>query len=240
MKYLVWLGILLMAVSVPVQAEIVQTVNFNPARLGMYERVAVSNRAIFKGGLLARSMQVRTTPDGVVSINENDDQFAYDITTLNAKNGAMEYTGGNFPNNPTLDFRNMCFSAFTDCTNRAGASYGTLNLNFSNGGAAKFSPTYLTYNDTVISRIGRITTAVDTLRIESVYAKINGKLEVTGSSPRYSYKNASKGSTALRLGGNWIVNPSSANPSGSLVWETRKTVQKSGSGGQSVKVLALK
>ena len=52
------------------QAEVIQTINFNPARLGQYERLKVSEKATFQGGLTAQSMQVRS--GGTVSINESN------------------------------------------------------------------------------------------------------------------------------------------------------------------------
>ncbi len=70
------------------QAEVIQTINFNPARLGQYERLKVSEKATFQGGLTAQSMQVRS--GGTVSINEsNSGALAYDIPLLDGRKGAQ-------------------------------------------------------------------------------------------------------------------------------------------------------
>ncbi len=217
MKNLLWMGLLFVLTAFPVQAEVVQTVNFNPARLGIYERLIVSDTAVFKGGLLASSMQIRS--NGTVTIYGRNEEFAYDIKTLNAKDGTANYVGDSFPSKPTLDFPNMCFSSLENCVDVI--STGALKLKFNNGGAAKFKPT--STDARRASRIYKITTQADRLDLDSVYAKITGKLNVTSS---------------VKLAGNTIPNPNAT--SGTLAWEDRKTVRKSSGGGKTVKVLALK
>lgn len=217
MKNLLWMGLLFVLTAFPVQAEVVQTVNFNPVRLGLYERLAVSDSAVFKGGFVASSMQIRS--NGTVTIYGSNDDLAYNIKTLNAKNGEDTYSGGVFPSHATVDFPNMCFSSLENCVDAT--DVGNLKLNFNNGGAAKFRAK--TTADSRASRIKKITTASERLSLESFYAKINGLLSVT---------------TSVKLAGNTISKPS--DTSGTLVWESRKTVQKSGSSAKTVKVLALK
>ena len=56
MKNIIITGLSLLLVGVSAQAEVIQSVNFNPARFGQYERLKVSEQANFKGGLKAKSM----------------------------------------------------------------------------------------------------------------------------------------------------------------------------------------
>ena len=219
-----------------VQAEVIQTINFNPARLGQYERLKVSEKATFQGGLTAQSMQVRSA--GTVSINEsNSTALAYDIPLLDGRKGKTDSdVTDSFPSAPTLDFDGTCFSSLENCV--SSSSTGNLNVKF-NGGAARFKgPTG--YSDPA-SRINQITTDANRLRLESVYATVKGKLNITGVGT-YSYRNLSLGSdsTPLRLAGNWVPLPSTDSVGArTLQWETRKTVKHPEKGGESVKILVL-
>ena len=229
----------LMVAMVPcayVQAEVIQTINFNPARLGQYERLKVSEKATFQGGLTAQSMQVRSA--GTVSINESEsDALAYDIPLLDGRKGKTDSdVTDSFPSAPALDFEGTCFSSLENCV--SSSSTGNLNVKF-NGGAARFKgPTG--YSDPA-SRINQITTDANRLRLESVYATVKGKLNITGVGT-YSYRNLSLGSdsTPLRLAGNWVPLPSTDSVGArTLQWETRKTVKHPDKGGESVKILVL-
>ena len=220
------------------QAEVIQTINFNPARLGQYERLKVSEKATFQGGLTAQSMQVRS--GGTVSINEsNSGALAYDIPLLDGRKGSQtDDVVNNFPAEPTLDFPGTCFSSLENCVG-SNTTTGNLNVKF-NGGAASFKGP-AGYNDPA-SRINQITTDANRLRLESVYATVKGKLNITGVGT-YSYRNLSA-STPLRLAGNWVPNwvplPSVDGVSAkTLKWETRKTVKHPDKGGESVKILVL-
>ena len=215
------------------QAEVIQTINFNPARLGQYERLKVSEKATFQGGLTAQSMQVRS--GGTVSINEsNSGALAYDIPLLDGRKGAQsDDVVNNFPAEPTLDFPGTCFSSLENCV--GSNTTGNLNVKF-NGGAAAFKGP-AGYNDPA-SRINQITTDANRLRLESVYATVKGKLNITGVGT-YSYRNLSA-STPLRLAGNWVPLPSTNGVGAkTLAWETRKTVKHPDKGGESVKILVL-
>lgn len=228
----------LMVAMVPcayVQAEVIQTINFNPARLGQYERLKVSEKATFQGGLTAQSMQVRSA--GTVSINESEsDALAYDIPLLDGRKGKNDGAAvlSTFPATPTLDFGGACFSSLENCV--SSSSTGNLNVKF-NGGAARFvGPSG--YNDPA-SRINQITTNANQLRLESVYATVKGKLNITGVGA-FSYRNLGNPSTPLRLAGNWVPLPSTDGvDSNQLLWETRKTVKHPDKGGESVKILVL-
>ena len=228
----------LMVAMVPcayVQAEVIQTINFNPARLGQYERLKVSEKATFQGGLTAQSMQVRS--GGTVSINEsNSGALAYDIPLLDGRKGKNDGAAvlSTFPATPTLDFGGACFSSLENCV--SSSSTGNLNVKF-NGGAARFvGPSG--YNDPA-SRINQITTNANQLRLESVYATVKGKLNITGVGT-YSYRNLDRPTTPLRLAGNWVPLPSTDGVGAkTLKWETRKTVKHPDKGGESVKILVL-
>ena len=156
MKHLIMTGMFFVLAFAPLSAEVIQTINFNPARLGQYERLKVSEKATFQGGLTAQSMSA-----GTVSINESEsDALAYDIPLLDGRKGAQsDDVVNNFPAEPTLDFPGTCFSSLENCV--SSSSTGNLNVKF-NGGAARFvGPSG--YNDPA-SRIlpgwGRIPTAI--------------------------------------------------------------------------------
>ena len=236
MKHLIMTGMFFVLAFAPLSAEVIQTINFNPARLGQYERLKVSEKATFQGGLTAQSMQVRS--GGTVSINEsNSGALAYDIPLLDGRKGKNDGAAvlSTFPATPTLDFGGTCFSSLENCV--SSSSTGNLNVKF-NGGAARFvGPSG--YNDPA-SRINQITTNANQLRLESVYATVKGKLNITGVGT-YSYRNLDRPTTPLRLAGNWVPLPSTDGVSArTLQWETRKTVKHPDKGGESVKILVLK
>lgn len=234
MKKLFITGLMVAAVPCAVlQAEVIQTINFNPARLGQYERLKVSEKATFQGGLTAQSMQVRS--GGTVSINEsNSGALAYDIPLLDGRKGKQtDDVVNTFPSEPTLDFPGTCFSSFENCV--GSNTTGNLNVKF-NGGAASFKGP-AGYNDPA-SRINQITTDANRLRLESVYATVKGKLNITGAGA-FSFRNLNP-STPLRLAGNWVPLPSTDGVGArTLKWETRKTVKHPDKGGESVKILVL-
>ena len=233
MKHLIMTGMFFVLAFAPLSAEVIQTINFNPARLGQYERLKVSEKATFQGGLTAQSMQVRS--GGTVSINEsNSGALAYDIPLLYGRKGKQtDDVVNNFPAEPTLDFPGTCFSSLENCV--GSNTTGNLNVKF-NGGAASFKGP-AGYNDPA-SRINQITTDANRLRLESVYATVKGKLNITGVGT-YSYRNLSA-STPLRLAGNWVPLPSVDGVGArTLKWETRKTVKHPDKGGESVQILVL-
>ena len=234
MKKLFITGLMVAMVPCAAQAEVIQTINFNPARLGQYERLKVSEKATFQGGLTAQSMQVRS--GGTVSINEsNSGALAYDVPLLDGRKGKTDSDVlSTFPAQPTLDFEGTCFSSLENCV--TSSTPGSLNVKF-NGGAARFQGP-AGYSDPA-SRINQVTTNANRLRLESVYATVKGKLNITGVGT-YSYRNLSA-STPLRLAGNWVPLPSTNGVGAkTLVWETRKTVKHPDKGGESVKILVLK
>lgn len=242
MKKILTTGLCLALASIG-GAEVIQSVNFNPARFGQYERLKVSEQANFKGGLKANSMQVQSA--GTIDLNAtpSTDQgnLAYLITKLDGTLG-HSHVGDDFPATPTLEFPATCFSSLESCV--TATATGTLNVKFQKGAARFQAPS--SYTTAPESRIKQITTGANRLRLEAVYANINGRLHVTGNGG-YTYRNPDlnrNAHTPMRLAGNWIPLPSAsgAPTGGTLEWQTRKTVKyaSSGEGGDKVRVLALK
>ena len=238
MKKILTTGLCLALASIG-GAEVIQSVNFNPARFGQYERLKVSEQANLKGGLKAKSMQVQSA--GTIELNEtpSTDQgnLAYFITKLDGTLG-HSHVGNDFPSTPTLEFPATCFSSTENCV--GSTRIGLLQVAFMNGAARFQAPS--SYTAAPESRIKQITTGANRLRLEAVYANINGKLNVSGNLG-YTFRNISP-KTPLRLAGNWIPLPSASDAptGGTLEWQTRKTVKyvSSGGGGDKVVVLALK
>lgn len=236
MKKILTTGLCLALASIG-GAEVIQSVNFNPARFGQYERLKVSEQANLKGGLKAKSMQVQSA--GTIELNEtpSTDQgnLAYLITKLDGTLG-HSHVGDDFPSTPTLVFPATCFSSKEHCVETT--SVGLLQVAFMNGAARFQAPS--SYTTAPESRIKQITTPSDRLRLDAVYANIHGKLDVSGNWG-YTFRNISP-KTPLRLAGNWIPLPSAnyAPTGGTLEWQTRKTVKYGSKGGDTVRVLALK
>ena len=241
MKKILTTGLCLALASIG-GAEVIQSVNFNPARFGQYERLKVSEQANLKGGLKAKSMQVQSS--GTIDLNAtpSTDQgnLAYLITKLDGTLG-HSHVGNDFPSTPTLEFPATCFSSAENCVGSTGV--GLLQVAFMNGAARFQAPS--SYTTAPESRIKQITTEANRLRLEAVYANINGRLHVSGNEG-YTYRNRDlnrNAHTPMRLAGNWIPLPSAsgAPTGGTLEWQTRKTVKyASGGGGDKVVVLALK
>ncbi len=236
MKKILTTGLCLALASIG-GAEVIQSVNFNPARFGQYERLKVSEQANFKGGLKAKSMQVQSA--GTIDLNAtpSTDQgnLAYLITKLDGTLG-HSHVGDDFPATPTLEFPATCFSSLESCV--TATATGTLNVKFQKGAARFQAPS--SYTTAPESRIKQITTEANRLRLEAVYANINGRLHVSGNEG-YTFRKISP-KTPLRLAGNWIPLPSAndAPTGGTLEWQTRKTVKYTSKGGDKVRVLALK
>lgn len=241
MKKILTTGLCLALASIG-GAEVIQSVNFNPARFGQYERLKVSEQANFKGGLKAKSMQVQSS--GTIDLNETPSaeqgRLAYDITKLDGSLG-HSHVGDDFPATPTLEFPATCFSSLESCV--TATATGTLNVKFQKGAARFQAPS--SYTTAPESRIKQITTGANRLRLEAVYANINGRLHVSGNEG-YTYRNRDlnrNAHTPMRLAGNWIPLPSAsgAPTGGTLEWQPRKTVKYASSGGgDKVVVLALK
>ncbi|WP_176777205.1 hypothetical protein [Candidatus Avelusimicrobium faecicola] len=237
MKKILTTGLCLALASIG-GAEVIQSVNFNPARFGQYERLKVSEQANFKGGLKAKSMQVQSA--GTIDLNATPStgqvNLAYLITKLDGTLG-HSHVGDDFPSTPTLVFPATCFSSREHCVETT--SVGLLQVAFMNGAARFQAPS--SYTTAPESRIKQITTPSDRLRLDAVYANIHGKLKVSGNEG-YTFRKISP-KTPLRLAGNWIPLPSAsgAPTGGTLEWQTRKTVKyASKGGGNTVRVLALK
>lgn len=237
MKNIIITGLSLLLVGVSAQAEVIQSVNFNPARFGQFERLKVSEKATLKGGLKAQSMRVHSA--GTINLEETPSaeqgRLAYDIIKLDGSNGYYSL-GSSFPDNPTLSFPSTCFSSMENCVDSTNT--GALKVTFSDGKARFHAPN--NYSDNPSSRIRQITTNANLLRLEALYATIQGQLNVTGNGG-YTFRNGAS-DTPLRLAGNWIPLPSASGaPTGStLTWETRKTVKYANRGGEQVRVLVLK
>lgn len=237
MKNIIITGLSLLLVGVSAQAEVIQSVNFNPARFGQYERLKVSEKATLKGGLKAQSMRVHSA--GTINLEETPSaeqgRLAYDIIKLDGSNGYYSLDSS-FPEKPTLSFPSTCFSSMENCVDSTNT--GALKVAFSDGKARFHAPN--NYSDNPSSRIRQITTNANLLRLEALYATIQGELNVTGNGG-YTFRNGAS-DTPLRLAGNWIPLPSASGaPTGStLTWETRKTVKYANRGGEQVRVLVLK
>ena len=237
MKNIIITGLSLLLVGVSAQAEVIQSVNFNPARFGQFERLKVSEKATLKGGLKAQSMRVHSA--GTINLEETPSaeqgRLAYDIIKLDGSNGYYSL-GSSFPEKPTLSFPSTCFSSMENCVDSTNT--GALKVAFSDGKARFHAPN--NYSDNPSSRIRQITTNANLLRLEALYATIQGQLNVTGNGG-YTFRNGAS-DTPLRLAGNWIPLPSASGaPTGStLTWETRKTVKYANRGGEQVRVLVLK
>ena len=237
MKNIIITGLSLLLVGVSAQAEVIQSVNFNPARFGQFERLKVSEKATLKGGLKAQSMRVHSA--GTINLEETPSaeqgRLAYDIIKLDGSNGYYSLDSS-FPEKPTLSFPSTCFSSMENCVDSTNT--GALKVAFSDGKARFQAPN--SYTEQPSSRIRQITTNANLLRLEALYATIQGKLYVTGNGG-YTFRNGAS-DTPLRLAGNWIPLPSASGaPTGStLTWETRKTVKYANRGGEQVRVLVLK
>ena len=237
MKNIIITGLSLLLIGVSAQAEVIQSVNFNPARFGQFERLKVSEKATLKGGLKAQSMRVHSA--GTINLEETPSaeqgRLAYDIIKLDGSNGYYSLDSS-FPEKPTLSFPSTCFSSMENCVDSTNT--GALKVAFSDGKARFHAPN--NYSDNPSSRIRQITTNANLLRLEALYATIKGKLNVTGNGG-YTFRNGAS-DTPLRLAGNWIPLPSASGaPTGStLTWETRKTVKYANRGGEQVRVLVLK
>lgn len=240
MKKILTTGLCLALASIG-GAEVIQSVNFNPARFGQYERLKISEKANLKGGLKANSMQVQSA--GTIDLNETPSaeqgRLAYNIIKLDGTLG-HSHVGDDFPATPTLEFPATCFSSLENCV--TATATGTLNVKFQKGAARFQAPS--SYTAAPESRIKQITTPSDRLRLDAVYANIHGKLDVSGNEG-YTYRNRDlnrNAHTPMRLAGNWIPVPSAsgAPTGGTLEWQTRKTVKYGSSGGDKVRVLALK
>ena len=240
MKKILTTGLCLALASIG-GAEVIQSVNFNPARFGQYERLKVSEQANFKGGLKAKSMQVQSA--GTIDLNATPStgqvNLAYLITKLDGTLG-HSHVGDDFPSTPTLVFPATCFSSREHCVETT--SVGLLQVAFMNGAARFQAPS--SYTTAPESRIKQITTEANRLRLEAVYANIHGRLHVSGNEG-YTYRNRDlnrNAHTPMRLAGNWIPLPSAsgAPTGGTLEWQTRKTVKYGSKGGDTVRVLALK
>ena len=237
MKNTIIASLSLLLVCVSAQAEVIQSVNFNPARFGQYERLKVSEKATLKGGLKAQSMRVHSA--GTINLEETPSaeqgRLAYDIIKLDGSNGYFSLDRS-FPSSPTLSFPSTCFSSMEDCVDSTNT--GALSVAFWDGKARFLAPN--SYTEQPSSRIRQITTQADLLRLEAVYATIKGTLNVTGNGV-YSYRNLNTPSSPLRLAGNWIPLPSTSGaPTGAtLKWENRKTVKYADHGGETVRILVL-
>ena len=231
MKKAIITGLSFLLICVSAQAEVIQSVNFNPARFGQYERLKISEQATLKGGLSANAMRVQSggTVTLTASPSAGQDRLAYDIIKLDASYGAKSL-GSSFPANPTLDFPNTCFSSLGNCANETNT--GALEVYFQEGKARFLAPRNY---PAPTSHINQITSAANVLRLQAVYATIQGKLNVTGSG-EYSFKDLSSAQTPLRLAGNWIPLPSQGGgpTNGTLKWEERKSVKYAGHGGDTV------
>ena len=62
-------------------AEVIDSVSFNPARLGRYETLKVSDQLTTKGGIEANAVTVQVKPGRTVSVN-NTGNYKFPVTEV--------------------------------------------------------------------------------------------------------------------------------------------------------------
>lgn len=200
-------------------AETIKTVNFNPSRFGKYEKLKISEKASFKGGLETNAMTVQASSAGQVNMNSNSN---YEVPRLLATKGA---TVGE------IHFPNACFygnAAGNGCTTGATAAFNSnLDLDVT-GGTMSFTASGGE------SRIQNVLTNPQLLNLKAAKLQmLNARLVVNtpdgASSTKKDYNNADL--NGIRLVG-VVVPPPGAAWSGTktLAWQTRRTIMDEASG----------
>ena len=112
MKSLSWavLGLLL---CVPFAgAEVIDSVSFNPARLGRYETLKVSDQLTTKGGIEANAVTVQVKPGRTVSVN-NTGNYKFPVTEVlgSVDMKSTDFEAGTLNSRGTASFENKSSSA---------------------------------------------------------------------------------------------------------------------------------
>ena len=216
MNKLLLLGLLFC--TLPVGAEVVSAVSYNPSRMGDYVYLKVADKANLKGGIESNTMTVRS--GGTVSASSPN--LNYDVPAVVGASGS------------TLDMPNTAIhgSAANTYNNYQAVNTGTpsalLNNVYVNGGQTTVK------NDSYISTLD----AVNRLKQKAGTLRAN-KLSVSGSEDASLYDGAT--TDGFTLAGNDIPQPTSSHVNTgaalsncTLKWEERVT-----SDNQKVKLLAL-
>jgi hypothetical protein len=87
-----WLGLLTL-IALPVAAENVSSVSFNPSRLGNYDYLKVSGPAKFPGGLRTPVLEVNTP--GTLTVQNNTTSAIFNVESISGDNTGTEF---HFPN----------------------------------------------------------------------------------------------------------------------------------------------
>ena len=87
-----WLGLLTL-IALPVAAENVSSVSFNPSRLGNYDYLKVSGPAKFPGGLRTPVLEVNTP--GTLTVQNNTSSAVFNVESISGDNTGTEF---HFPN----------------------------------------------------------------------------------------------------------------------------------------------
>lgn len=225
------LGLFLLTAS---NAEVIESVSFNPSRFGQYERLTVSESADLKGGLSATNLNVSSAGSVDVTVNKPlSDTTAFFVPEVDAVQGNG------------VRLTNACFSGSgADCKNYDASSATLPNTSSEPLVVSSLSGEGSFERD---SFINKVTTVADRLRVKAGQISLATLKVYGGGGNPYS----GPGLTGLKLAGNDIPAPESGYTTGktgagagrltgcTLAWDSRNTVQKDGKY-DTYKVLALK
>ena len=216
MKKLLLAGVL--SLALPISAEVVSAVSYNPSRMGDYVYLKVADKANLKGGIESNTMTVRS--GGTVSASSPN--LNYDVPAVVGASGS------------TLDMPNTAIHG-----SNANTYNGYQSVN-SGTPSALLGNVYVNGGQTTVKNDSYISTleAVNRLKQKAATLRAN-KLSVSGSEDASLYDGAT--TDGFTLAGNDIpqptsshVNTGSALSNCTLKWEDRVT-----SDNQKVKLLAL-
>ncbi len=222
--------------AAPLSAEVISFVNFNPSRMGEYDYLKVSEKAVLQGGLQTERLEVES--GGTVTVNAADN-LNYNITTVKTED---------FPSaTVTVSMSTASF--------KGGDSVNLPDVNLYGGttsfeGENSYVATLQEYSDagrqaeTILrQRAGSI--EADTVVIAGPSKKNGASLVTLYGDDDDDDNSTTKG---FHLAGNDIPEPTVGHvvdknggtteltgSSCGLIWEERETVQ-----GTSVRVLAIK
>ncbi len=216
MKKLLLAGVL--SLALPISAEVVSAVSYNPSRMGDYVYLKVADKANLKGGIESNTMTVRS--GGTVSASSPN--LNYDVPAVVGESGSTL----DMPNTAIHGSNANTYNGYQSVN--SGTPSALLNNVYVNGGQTTVK------NDSYISTLE----AVNRLKQKAATLRAN-KLSVSGSEDASLYDGAT--TDGFTLAGNDIPQPTSSHVNtGSslsnctLKWEDRVT-----SDNQKVKLLAL-
>ena len=209
---------------IPLSAEIISSVSFNPSRMGEYTYLKVADKASLKGGLNAATMNISS--GGTVTMNADSSSRIYEVPTVTGASGSAI----NMPNTAFHGNTSNTYSAYK--SESGSAPSGLLpNVNIKGG-----TQTY--NNDSYIQTLD----AVNMLK-QKVGSLKGGTLEITGNNGSAVSLYETGNTAGFHLAGNDIPEPTSAHTNTNsnltgcqLAWEKRKTSE---SPAKEVYLLAL-